>query len=295
MFAQSNIPRVTNVNFSINVGTVVPSRVRLAAVPSVLIDVNPDFRGHQYFVVQDEIVIVDRSRRIVAVIASDGSSGPRQARGSGGSGAAMSLSVDEIREVQLVLIERGFLVGEADGAFGARTRQALIAFQRSEGLQVSGQIDTRTVTSLGLSAKIDRQGGQSGTASDRRQESPSTQGRGGRDQQQQPSGTTGQGRENQGQGKGSPPSAKGKNNQPSGPAQDRPSGTEGSGQKGSSGQQGAAPPSSTTGQGDRPQQRPDNQGSQGMPKGSSGMPSNQAPQGSSQRGEGGSQQGGQQK
>ena len=144
-------------------------------------------------------------------IASDGSSGPRQARGSGGSGAAMSLSVDEIREVQLVLIERGFLVGEADGAFGARTRQALIAFQRSEGLQVSGQIDTRTVTSLGLSVQ-DR----SYRADSVRRHPISRQAfRPPRDavaadQQQQPSGTTGQGirAKQQGQGKGSPPSAK---------------------------------------------------------------------------------------
>lgn len=64
-----NAPRVANVNFNIRVGTVVPTTVRYVEVPTVLIDVHPDWRGHYYFVVNDEIIIVDRSRKIVAVLA----------------------------------------------------------------------------------------------------------------------------------------------------------------------------------------------------------------------------------
>jgi hypothetical protein len=61
-------PRVSNVNFSISVGTVVPSSVRVVAVPAVLIDIHPEWRGFMYFIVGDQIIIVDRSHRIVAVL-----------------------------------------------------------------------------------------------------------------------------------------------------------------------------------------------------------------------------------
>ena len=63
------VPRATNVNFSVTVGTTVPTSVRVVAVPQVLVDIYPDYRGHMYFVVGDEIIIVDRNHRIIAVIA----------------------------------------------------------------------------------------------------------------------------------------------------------------------------------------------------------------------------------
>ena len=63
-----NAPRVTNVNFSISVGTAVPRTVRVVAVPAPLIEIYPQWRGHMYFVVGDEIIIVDNNHRIVAVI-----------------------------------------------------------------------------------------------------------------------------------------------------------------------------------------------------------------------------------
>jgi hypothetical protein len=86
VLAQSDLPRLTSINFSINVGSVLPPRVRLVAVPAALTDINPAFRYHQFFLLRDEIIIVDNGRRIVAVIPSDGSSGPRQAGGSGAEG-----------------------------------------------------------------------------------------------------------------------------------------------------------------------------------------------------------------
>jgi len=63
-----NVPRANNVNFSINVGTTVPTSVRVVEVPPTLIEIHPDWRGHMYFVVGDEIIIVDRNHRIIAVI-----------------------------------------------------------------------------------------------------------------------------------------------------------------------------------------------------------------------------------
>jgi hypothetical protein len=64
----SNAPRATNVNFSINVGTAVPTSVRVVTVPQLILDVQPEWRGHMYFIVGDQIIIVDRNHRIVAVI-----------------------------------------------------------------------------------------------------------------------------------------------------------------------------------------------------------------------------------
>ena len=65
----------------------------------------------------------------------------------------MDLSEPEIREIQTVLIRRGHLHGRVTGVFDARTRTALIAFQRKEGFEASGRIDTRTVTALGWKAR----------------------------------------------------------------------------------------------------------------------------------------------
>ncbi len=63
-------PRQSNVNFSLTVGTAVPTTVRLVAVPEPLFRIHPAWRGHLYFVVGDEIIIVDaRTHQIVAVIA----------------------------------------------------------------------------------------------------------------------------------------------------------------------------------------------------------------------------------
>ena len=64
-----NAPRVNNVNFSINVGTVVPSHVHVVAVPPLLVEYHPEWRGYRYFVVNDEIIIVEPGTlRIVAVL-----------------------------------------------------------------------------------------------------------------------------------------------------------------------------------------------------------------------------------
>ena len=62
-------PRVTNVNFSIQVGTVVPRTVRVVAVPATLVEIQPAWRGFMYFVNGDEIIIVEPGTlKIVAVI-----------------------------------------------------------------------------------------------------------------------------------------------------------------------------------------------------------------------------------
>lgn len=50
--------------------------------------------------------------------------------------------------VQESLIEKGFDPGPVDGVWGARTKSALMQFQESAGLTVSGEIDGPTKSSL---------------------------------------------------------------------------------------------------------------------------------------------------
>jgi hypothetical protein len=65
----SSAPRVTNVNFNVRVGTVVPRSVRIVPLPATLIEIQPTWRGYMYFVYQDEIIVVEPGTlRIVAVL-----------------------------------------------------------------------------------------------------------------------------------------------------------------------------------------------------------------------------------
>jgi hypothetical protein len=68
---QGNAPRVANVNFSVSVGTTVPRSVRLVAVPAPIVEIQPAWRGYEYFMVGDQVVIVDPdTMQIVAIISA---------------------------------------------------------------------------------------------------------------------------------------------------------------------------------------------------------------------------------
>jgi peptidoglycan hydrolase-like protein with peptidoglycan-binding domain len=60
-----------------------------------------------------------------------------------------------------VLIESGLLHGEADGVLGQQTREAIITYQRQQGIEVTGSIDARTVSTLGVSGRLSQQANQS--------------------------------------------------------------------------------------------------------------------------------------
>jgi hypothetical protein len=65
----ANAPRATNINFAVNVGTVVPHDVRVVEVPATIVKIHPQWKGYRYFVYNDEIVIVEpRTLKIVAVL-----------------------------------------------------------------------------------------------------------------------------------------------------------------------------------------------------------------------------------
>jgi hypothetical protein len=60
---------VNHVKFSLSVGTVVPRSVRLVALPQTIVDIQPTWRGDEYFRVGHQIVVVDpQSKEILGVL-----------------------------------------------------------------------------------------------------------------------------------------------------------------------------------------------------------------------------------
>jgi hypothetical protein len=71
IIADRGAPRVAHVDFQLNVGVAVPRSVKLASVPATIIEIQPTWRGFEYFLVGDQVVIVDPATlEIVAVIAA---------------------------------------------------------------------------------------------------------------------------------------------------------------------------------------------------------------------------------
>jgi len=83
---ERNVNRIDRVNFSVSIGTRVPRSIRLVALPAAIISLVPQYRSYQYFVVNDEVCIVDPSSyEIVEVImVSDRTAGGSE-RGSSGT------------------------------------------------------------------------------------------------------------------------------------------------------------------------------------------------------------------
>ena len=67
--------------------------------------------------------------------------------------SAQDWSKDEIQQIQKALNEKGFNVGEVDGVLGPQTKKALSDFQQKQGMQATGEVDSKTMTALGLSAR----------------------------------------------------------------------------------------------------------------------------------------------
>jgi hypothetical protein len=151
-----DVPRIDRVDFTVDVGTVVPREVRFVHVPETLVEINPEWRDDEYFVVRQEIVIVDRSRRIVAVVPLGSTSATYKTR----STASVAAGDIDIRSVQEILIKKGYYHGSVDGELGPETRQALISFQEHEGIEARGVIDERTYVALGIRAGSGRTEGR---------------------------------------------------------------------------------------------------------------------------------------
>jgi localization factor PodJL len=53
-----------------------------------------------------------------------------------------------IRNIQTILNKNGYDAGSADGVMGAKTKQAIAAFQKANGMDATGEIDEQLVRKL---------------------------------------------------------------------------------------------------------------------------------------------------
>ena len=60
---------------------------------------------------------------------------------------------EQVRSVQQKLIDYGYMQGAADGIFGKKTYDAVVWFQRKNGLTVDGAVGPATAAALGLTLK----------------------------------------------------------------------------------------------------------------------------------------------
>lgn len=82
---------------------------------------------------------------------------PAMARGMGEqrsdihSGQQSSqLDQNTARQVQQQLQQQGYDVGQVDGKWGQKSRQALMNYQRDQNMQASGRPDPQTLAALGV-------------------------------------------------------------------------------------------------------------------------------------------------
>jgi murein L,D-transpeptidase YcbB/YkuD len=86
---------------------------------------------------------------------------------------AMDLSLEEIKQIQQALKEKGHEPGSAKGVMNAETRDALREFQKANNLPVTGTVDKATAQKLGVSIS-----GSAGTTNVPRSQHESLPGRG---------------------------------------------------------------------------------------------------------------------
>jgi len=67
---RTGTPPVGSVDFDVAVGAAIPrGRAHILPVPETLVQIEPAWRGFLYFIVRDDVVVVDpRDMRIVAVV-----------------------------------------------------------------------------------------------------------------------------------------------------------------------------------------------------------------------------------
>ncbi len=70
-----------------------------------------------------------------------------------------------VKTVQTKLIRWGYMSGSADGIFGAKTKNAVIKFQKKNGLTADGIIGTKTAQALGISLSTSQSTSSSASSS----------------------------------------------------------------------------------------------------------------------------------
>ena len=93
------------------------------------------------------------SMNYVPLTNSDGTSSSTASTGSTTGSGAMARDPAMIRRAQQALIDKGISTGGAvDGFWGTRSTSALREFQRQENLPITGQLDSQSMTALGMSS-----------------------------------------------------------------------------------------------------------------------------------------------
>jgi hypothetical protein len=94
---------LTNVNFRVSVGAVIPASVRFRPLPAEIVAIVPQYRGYDFVLVRDQIVIIEpRTHRIVEVMQYAG--GARAAHTSTESRGRVSLSDEQRRTVRRTVV-----------------------------------------------------------------------------------------------------------------------------------------------------------------------------------------------
>jgi hypothetical protein len=110
-----NVNRISNVNFSINIGTRIPRSVRLVALPVAVYEIVPEYRSYRYFVVDDQICIVEPTTyEIVEVIRVSDRTAGRDGRGT----SAGLVLTDREKEILLREVD---MRGDSTLALGSLT------------------------------------------------------------------------------------------------------------------------------------------------------------------------------
>jgi Putative peptidoglycan binding domain len=81
-----------------------------------------------------------------------GGAGPVHAASA--ASAAATSEPRFVREAQRTLGELGYRPGPIDGVVGRRTQSALAAYQRSEGIPVTGHLDAETLVRLDIHRRV---------------------------------------------------------------------------------------------------------------------------------------------
>ncbi len=83
-----------------------------------------------------------------------------------GGGAPLYISPANLRQIQQQLNQKGYSPGQIDGVWGQGTRKAIKNYEQAQGLEPTGNVDLRLVSSLGLNqliAGLTGQGQQAGS------------------------------------------------------------------------------------------------------------------------------------
>lgn len=68
-----------------------------------------------------------------------------------GALSKMGATGKEVVDIQNALKQKGYYTGETDGIYGTATRNAVIAFQKDNGLTADGVVGSKTLSALGIS------------------------------------------------------------------------------------------------------------------------------------------------